>query len=106
MPRLPLIAITLGDPAGTGPELILQALAQPAVMALARWLIVGDAGTLEQAQTYTGTRLTLRAITGIGAAHFASDGLDVLDLHNVDLTRLQLGRVDPQLDRRKVRRPR
>jgi 4-hydroxythreonine-4-phosphate dehydrogenase len=95
MADLPLVALTLGDPAGTGPEITLKALALPEVRALARLLVVGDAATLDRAQRYTGTRLKLHAVADVGAARFAPDALDVLDLKNVDLVRLQLGRVDP-----------
>ncbi|MDI1250108.1 MAG: 4-hydroxythreonine-4-phosphate dehydrogenase PdxA [Lacunisphaera sp.] len=95
MSDLPLVVITLGDPAGTGPELILKALVQPEVRALGRLLVVGDAATLERAQQYTGTRLQLNPVTDDDAARFAPDALDVLDLKNVDLARLQVGRVDP-----------
>jgi len=42
------IAITLGDPAGIGPEVILKALAEPEIAPLARWVIVGDRPTIER----------------------------------------------------------
>jgi 4-hydroxythreonine-4-phosphate dehydrogenase len=95
MSEPPLLALTLGDPAGTGPELILQALARPEVAALGRLLVVGDAATLERAQQYAGTRLKFHAVADATAARFAPGTVDVLDLRNVDLARLQLGRVDP-----------
>jgi 4-phospho-D-threonate 3-dehydrogenase / 4-phospho-D-erythronate 3-dehydrogenase len=44
----PTIAITLGDPAGIGPEVILKALATPDIAPLARWVIVGDGQTIER----------------------------------------------------------
>jgi 4-hydroxythreonine-4-phosphate dehydrogenase len=95
MSDLPIVVITLGDPAGTGPELILKALVQPEVRALARLLVVGDAATLDRAQQYTSTRLPLNAVADATAARFGPEALDVLDLKNVDLARLQVGRVDP-----------
>jgi 4-phospho-D-threonate 3-dehydrogenase / 4-phospho-D-erythronate 3-dehydrogenase len=42
MPELPVIAITIGDPAGIGPEVTVKALADPEVARLARWIVVGD----------------------------------------------------------------
>jgi 4-phospho-D-threonate 3-dehydrogenase / 4-phospho-D-erythronate 3-dehydrogenase len=42
----PLVAITMGDPAGIGPEVVLKALADPAIAALARFVIVGDRDVL------------------------------------------------------------
>jgi 4-hydroxythreonine-4-phosphate dehydrogenase len=47
-PEQPVIAITLGDPAGIGPEVILKALATPDISPLARWVIVGDRPTIER----------------------------------------------------------
>lgn len=95
MSAQPIVAITLGDPAGTGPEIILKALAQPDVRALGRLLIVGDAATLDRAQTYTGTQLRLNAVADPESARFAPDAIDVLDLKNVDLANLSVGKVSP-----------
>jgi 4-phospho-D-threonate 3-dehydrogenase / 4-phospho-D-erythronate 3-dehydrogenase len=39
----PTIAITMGDPAGVGTEIIVKALADPGLLPMARWVIVGDA---------------------------------------------------------------
>lgn len=93
MSEQPIVAITLGDPAGTGPEIILKALAQPEVRALARLLVVGDAATLAQAQRYTGTTLAFEVVTAVAHASFPPDKICVLDLKNVDLTTLKLGQV-------------
>ena len=38
----PTIAITMGDPAGIGPEIIVKALADHALLPIARWVIAGD----------------------------------------------------------------
>ena len=39
--RKPLIAITMGDPAGIGPEVVVKALADPEVRSRARFLVYG-----------------------------------------------------------------
>ncbi len=38
----PIVAVTMGDPAGVGPEVILKALAHPAVKKACRPLVLGD----------------------------------------------------------------
>ena len=43
---LPRIGVTMGDPAGIGPEVVLKAVAEPEVLALCRPVIVGDAQLL------------------------------------------------------------
>jgi 4-hydroxythreonine-4-phosphate dehydrogenase len=51
MPRIdkPIVAITMGDPAGIGPEVILKALADPAIKRVCRPLILGDWGVFNRA---------------------------------------------------------
>jgi len=53
----PVIAITMGDPAGIGPEIVLQAVADPELAPLAHWIVVGDAAVLELARQVTGIPL-------------------------------------------------
>ncbi|HTN71979.1 MAG TPA: 4-hydroxythreonine-4-phosphate dehydrogenase PdxA [Methylomirabilota bacterium] len=49
MARKPIVAITMGDPAGVGPEIILKALTDPVVKNSCRPLILGDWGVLQRA---------------------------------------------------------
>lgn len=53
------IAITMGDPAGIGPEVILKALADGAVAGLADWTIVGDARILTETAERCGISTSL-----------------------------------------------
>ena len=41
MPALPVIGITMGDPLGIGPEVLVKALADPAVRRLAKFVVYG-----------------------------------------------------------------
>ena len=50
MSNKPIIAVTMGDPAGIGPEVILKALADPVIKKVSRPLILGDWGVLERAR--------------------------------------------------------
>ncbi len=49
MSYLPRLAISMGDPAGIGPEVIVRALADPRVAAGLRPLVVGDPEVLQRA---------------------------------------------------------
>lgn len=51
---LPRIVLTMGDPAGVGPEITLKALADPAVRPLADWIVIGDRRVLSLAAEQTG----------------------------------------------------
>ena len=95
MSGLPLLAITLGDPAGTGPELLTKALVLREVRALCRPLVIGDVAVLAKACTYTETKARVRGFASPEEAQFADGEIAVHDLKNVDLARLQLGKADP-----------
>ncbi len=58
---LPRIAVTIGDPAGIGPEVVLKALADPATAGLARWTVVGDTSVLRDAESRYSLTLPKRA---------------------------------------------
>lgn len=50
----PVIALTMGDPAGVGPELCLRMLADPAVLACSTPIIFGDVRLLQRVASVTG----------------------------------------------------
>lgn len=72
--QLPSIAITLGDPAGIGPEVILKALADSTLDQIATWTIVGSRTVLQQ--TYD--RLQNQTKDSVRLAH--PDRLQILDV--------------------------
>lgn len=46
----PLVAVSLGDPAGIGPEIVVEAAARPAVRRACRLVVFGDEGVLDVAR--------------------------------------------------------
>lgn len=50
--------MTVGDPAGIGPEVVVKALAAPEIAALADWIVVGDSGVMKNTEALTGVKLT------------------------------------------------
>jgi 4-hydroxythreonine-4-phosphate dehydrogenase len=93
MTHKPLLGITLGDPNGIGPEIIIKALARPEVRALARFVVIGDAACLARAGALVGAPLETRRLDDIAAASESDAGIDVLDLANVDAVQQVIGTV-------------
>ncbi|OGD38089.1 MAG: 4-hydroxythreonine-4-phosphate dehydrogenase PdxA [Candidatus Aminicenantes bacterium RBG_19FT_COMBO_58_17] len=91
----PLLAVTMGDASGSGPEIIAKTLADPGIRAESRIVVIGDASTIREAMAITGAPGEIRGIKEISAATFQPGVIEVLDLHNVDMGRLVRGRVDP-----------
>jgi 4-hydroxythreonine-4-phosphate dehydrogenase len=56
MPELPRIAITMGDPAGIGPEIIVKALPREDISQVCRPIVLGDIGILRMASKKIGSR--------------------------------------------------
>ena len=93
MESRPVIAITMGDAAGVGPEIVVKALALEEMYALCRPLVVGDAGVLDRARQMLGLRVDLHPIADVGGGRFESGSIDLLNLANIDLARLKAGEV-------------
>jgi 4-phospho-D-threonate 3-dehydrogenase / 4-phospho-D-erythronate 3-dehydrogenase len=60
----PLIAITMGDAAGVGPEIIVKALGNGVVAELCRPVVVGDARRLRKAAAVTGRPIAVDVVVG------------------------------------------
>ncbi len=90
----PLIAIPLGDPAGIGPEIVAKALASPEVAAAARCVVVGDPAVMENACRITGVALRLNRIAAPAEGRYSPDTLNMVAVENIDVAKLELGRVD------------
>ena len=76
----PIIAITMGDPAGIGPEVILKALGQDEVRDSARFLIFGDANILHREAKDRDFNIPLIPIPEVSQAEFPSNGLEIINL--------------------------
>jgi 4-phospho-D-threonate 3-dehydrogenase / 4-phospho-D-erythronate 3-dehydrogenase len=95
----PLLAITMGDPGGIGPEICAKALASAEVHEACRPLVVGDAAVVEDAVRFCGLGAAVHAVHEPGAGRFECGAIDVLDLGNVPPGRLRYGQVTPEQGR-------
>jgi len=91
--KRPLIGVTMGDPAGIGPEIVLKALSDETVTAACRPLVIGNRGVLEQARRISGFHGAIRTVSSPEEGTYAAGTLDLLDLGSVDLGSLQMGVV-------------
>ena len=62
----PIIAITMGDPAGIGPEIAARALAQGEIRRICRPLMVGDAGVMREGVRIAGVDLCVTSVAQVG----------------------------------------
>lgn len=76
----PVIAITMGDAAGVGPEIILKALQNKHVYTLCRPVVIGDSAILKRALRFVQSPLKIRAISNMEEAAYEPGTVDCLDL--------------------------
>jgi len=69
-----VVALTLGDPAGIGAELIAKLLARPAELGDAKIVLIGDPWLWERGQSIAGVRITTRPLDSLAQARQSPAG--------------------------------
>lgn len=95
MMKKPIVGITMGDPAGNGPEITIKALGHEDVYERCHPIVVGDAKILEQAARFVGrTDIKIHVCERVADAAFSFGTVDVLHLPLVeDVNRFEIGKV-------------
>ena len=93
MAHQPIIGITMGDPASIGPEIAVKALLNKEIYSICRPLIVGDAKVFTHIINKLQFPATIHPITSVKEATFNFGEIDVLDLQNVDMSKLVFGEI-------------
>jgi len=78
---VPTIAITMGDAAGIGPEIIMKALASSDVRAMCKPLVIGDAERLRVAGGLVNSRLHVEALDDPHEASYGHGNVECIDLN-------------------------
>jgi 4-hydroxythreonine-4-phosphate dehydrogenase len=89
----PIIGVTLGDPAGVGPEVVVKSLSDPRVYQVARPLLIGDADVVRAALRLCALELDLHVLSRPAQARYVHGSIDLLDLNNVSMGELNTGAV-------------
>ena len=89
-PYKPIIAITMGDPAGVGPEIILKALGSGALPKKNRYLVIGDRKVLEKTARRLDWEFPLNTVGSVTEAQ-SREG----DFLLFEASRLPAGQVQP-----------
>jgi 4-hydroxythreonine-4-phosphate dehydrogenase len=90
----PIVGITMGDPAGIGPEICAKALNDPQTVLAANCIVIGDSKALRQGiKVAKIPNIEINPVKSVADAKFLRGTIDVLDLKNVDVARLKIGQV-------------
>jgi 4-phospho-D-threonate 3-dehydrogenase / 4-phospho-D-erythronate 3-dehydrogenase len=95
----PLVGVTIGDPAGIGPEITVKALQEADLYELARPVVIGNRGVIERAAQAVGLAPKINLIDKPADGRFEVGIIDLLNRDNVDLPTLEWGQVQAQAGR-------
>lgn len=103
----PVIAITMGDAAGIGPELIVKVLSESAgagesddaasIYDVCRPFVIGDRTVMQEIAQVLKNDLRFRAIDDLSGAAYIPGEVDVVQPHGLALGKVEWGKLDPEL---------
>jgi 4-hydroxythreonine-4-phosphate dehydrogenase len=101
MTELPLLGLTLGDPAGVGPEIIVKALGAPWVYERARPLVIGDPEAVRAAAALLGADVEVAELEegGLAAWRPARGRIDVLAAARAEPGSVRYGELSAEAGR-------
>ena len=94
----PIIGISMGDPAGNGPEITVKALNNRDIYDRCRPIMIGDAKMLEQAKKYVNLpNIKINPVTSISEAQFNPGTIDVYQLELIkDVNSFEIGKISKE----------
>ena len=98
----PLVAVTMGDPAGIGPEVTAKALLDEQVYEKCRPFVIGSAAALDDALRLINAPISTRIAHSLDDVTGQVGAIDVLDLENLDYSAIEYGQLSAQAGRASV----
>lgn len=89
----PIIAITMGDPAGIGPEIVVGTLLEAETRACCRPVVIGSAAMLERAARVLGKNIKINIITDPAQGRYESGTVDIIETGSYDTDSIRWGEV-------------
>ncbi len=90
----PVIGITMGDAAGIGPEIIIKALSEKEIYKISSPLVIGDGKVISSELIVRSSELEINSISKIREAKFKFGIINLIDLKNIKMERLKIGKVN------------
>lgn len=93
--QLPIVGITMGDPAGNGPEITVKALSDPTLYNRCRPIVIGDAKMIEQAKGFVHhPEIEVHPVSSVAEAYIRPGTIDVYHMDLVkDVSAFKIGEV-------------
>ncbi|MDY0376064.1 MAG: 4-hydroxythreonine-4-phosphate dehydrogenase PdxA [Desulfobacterium sp.] len=97
--KRPIIGITMGDPVGIGPEIIVSALEDPLLYEICKPLVLGDEAVMKRAIALKSGKLEIHRTEPPGKGHYFCGSIDLMPLSSLDAVVLCPGRPTKETGR-------
>jgi len=91
--KIPIIAITIGDPAGIGAEIAVKALGNEEIYKKSKPIVIGSKSVIDDALKFIPSDLKLNVIKNIEEIKGEFGTIDLIDLNNITLDEFDYGKV-------------
>ncbi len=92
----PVIAVTMGDPAGIGPEIAAKAFANQAVYNICKPVLIGNSYAMKKAFDITSAKLRLNVISDISQAGFECGVMDMFEISGKKMNQIGYGKISAE----------
>ncbi len=89
----PVLAITMGDPAGIGPEIAAKLFASDSLHETCRPLLIGHPAIMDNACKIVQAALDIRAISDVAQAHYEPGIMNVFDIGGEGIDQIRFGEI-------------
>lgn len=88
----PIVGITIGDPSGIGPEIIIKALKEKEIYEICRPLVIGNEAVLNRAAKAIGEQIKTKKVEDPKKNEYVHGVISVLESGTYDLSSLEWGK--------------
>ena len=91
--HIPVLAITLGDPAGIGPEIAAKILSRKETFRICNPILIGHSPSMHAVINNLGLNLKLESISNVSGARFKYGTIDLIDIPDITNDEIIAGKV-------------
>lgn len=92
--ELPVIGITMGDPVGVGPEVIVKAISDSRIFQICRPVVLGDQGIISRAVDILGLKVRVNIVRDLRGEKYQVGAINVFNLSDLDVSTVAWGKPD------------
>lgn len=89
-----IVGISMGDPSGIGPEIVLKALNEKSIYKICAPIVIGDVNVLKKMGEIISNKLQFNTINDPSEAISKQGTIDIIHMENIDAEKLRWGKVD------------